>query len=134
MAFGFHEAARLLPGTVGVEALPELHWQLNHEVSRQSFPEVLAIVSTLRYVDCMFKLPDFPSVDFSKFDVEALRNIDVSKYVPAVNFPKVELPAFDVPGIDVAKLTESARDFAYLTVGLGVAAGSRVLEAIRSAA
>ena len=40
----------------------------------------------------MFKLPDFPSVDFSKFDVDALRNIDVSKYVPAVNFPKVDLP------------------------------------------
>ena len=37
----------------------------------------------------MFKLPDFPSVDFSKFDVDALRNIDLSKYVPAVNFPKV---------------------------------------------
>ena len=51
--------------------------------------EVLAIVSTLRYIDCMFKLPDFPSVDFSKFDVDALRNIDVSKYVPAVNFPQV---------------------------------------------
>jgi hypothetical protein len=82
----------------------------------------------------MFKLPDFPSVDFSKFDVESLRNIDLSKYVPVVNFPKVDMPAVDMPTIDVAKLTEAVRDFAYLTVGLGVAAAGQVRDIIRNAA
>jgi hypothetical protein len=48
----------------------------------------------------MFKLPDFPSVDFSKFDV----------------------PSVDLPTIDVDKLTSAARDLAYLTVGIGAAA------------
>jgi hypothetical protein len=68
----------------------------------------------------MFKLPDFPSVDFSKFDVDALRNIDVSKYVPSVNFPTVEMPSFDKAAVDVTKLTDAVRDLAYLTVGIGV--------------
>jgi hypothetical protein len=82
----------------------------------------------------MFKLPEFPSVDFSKFDIDALRNIDLSKYVPAVNFPKVDIPSVDLPTIDVAKLTEAVRDLAYLTVGLSVAAVGQVREIIRSAA
>ncbi len=82
----------------------------------------------------MFKLPDFPSVDFSKFDVDALRNIDVSKYVPTVNIPKFEMPAVDLPSIDVTKLTEAVRDLAYLTVGLGVTAAGQVREIIRNAA
>jgi hypothetical protein len=63
----------------------------------------------------MFKLPDFPSVDFSKFDVDALRNIDV-------------------PTIDVAKVTETVRDLAYLAVGLGITATNQVREIIRNAA
>jgi hypothetical protein len=95
---------------------------------------VLAIVSTLLYIDRMFKLPDFPSVDFSKFDVDALRNLDLSKYVPAVNFPKIDLPGVDLPTVDVSKLTEAARDLAYLYVGLGVAAAGQVREIIRNAA
>jgi hypothetical protein len=73
----------------------------------------------------MFKLPDFPSVDFSKLDIDALRNIDVSKYVPSVNFPKVEMPAVEVPAVDVTKLTDAVRDLAYLTVGIGVAVAER---------
>ena len=81
--------------------------------------KLLAKVSTLRYGACMFKLPDFPSVDFSKFDLDALRNLDLSKYVPAVNFPTIDMPNAD---IDVSKLTDAVRDAAYLTVGLGAAA------------
>jgi hypothetical protein len=73
----------------------------------------------------MFKLPDFPSVDFSKFDVDALRNIDVSKYVPTVNLPKVEMPTVDISSVDVTKLTDAVRDLAYLTVGIGVAVAER---------
>ena len=83
---------------------------------------MLAIVSILRYIDCMFKLPDFPAVDFSKFDLDALRDFDISKYVPAVNFPKVDMPSVDMPTIDVDKLTAAVRDAAYLTVGLAAAA------------
>ena len=75
----------------------------------------------------MFKLPDFPTVDFpsidlSGLDIRALRNIDLSKYVPAVKFPTVDLPAVDLPSIDVAKLGDAVRDMAYLTVGIGAAA------------
>jgi hypothetical protein len=99
--------------------------------------KVLAIVSTLRYIDCMFKLPEFPSVDFSKLDLDALRKLDLAKYVPEVNFPKFDLPnidysaidwptidfaAIDFPSIDVSKLTDAVRDAAYLTVGVGIAA------------
>lgn len=65
----------------------------------------------------MFKLPDFPSVDFSKFEM-----------------PKIEMPKFDKPTVDVDKLTEAVRDLAYLTVGLGVAATNQVREIIRNAA
>lgn len=87
----------------------------------------------------MFKLPDFPSVDFSKFDVDALRNIDVSKYVAAVDFskfemPKFEMPSVDMPTVDVTKLTDAVRDLAYLTVGVGVAVAEQVREIVRNAA
>jgi hypothetical protein len=70
----------------------------------------------------MFKLPEFPAVDFTKFDLDALRDFDVSKYVPAVNFPKVDMPNVELPAIDVDKLTAAVRDAAYLTVGVGAAA------------
>jgi hypothetical protein len=60
----------------------------------------------------MFKLPDFPSIDFSKLDVDALRNVDFSKFVP-----NVDLAAFDGD-----KLTAAVRDAAYVTIGLGVLA------------
>jgi hypothetical protein len=98
----------------------------------------------------MFKLPEFPSVDFSKLDLDALRKLDLSKYVPEVKFPKVDLPnidysAIDWPTIDVSKLTDAVRDAAYLTVGVGIAAveqareitdaaRSRVIGLIRNAA
>ena len=81
---------------------------------------MLAIVSTLRYISCMFKLPempfdfppfDFPSIDFSKLDVNALRD--------------AKLPSVDLPGIDTAKLAAAVRDAAYIAVGLGVVAVER---------
>ncbi len=137
---GFHEAARLVPGSARVEA-----------GLLDACNIVLAIVSTVRYIDCtsdsrsasttsvdhnarptkdpvtMYKLPDFssiefPSIDFpgfdlSKFDLSqldlaALRNIDVSKYVPNINLSTGE----------AGKLTAALRDAAYITVGLGVVA------------
>ncbi len=70
----------------------------------------------------MFKLPEFPAVDFTKFDLDALRNFDFAKYVPAVKFPTGDLPGVEMPNIDVTKLTDAVRDAAYLTVGIGVAA------------
>ena len=86
----------------------------------------------------MFKLPEFPSVDFSKFDLDALRKIDLSKlnlakldlakYVPEVNFPTIDLSNIDLPGIDVSKLTDAVRDAAYLTVGVGIAAVEQARE------
>ena len=81
---------------------------------------MLAIVSSLRYIDCMFKLPempftfpavDFPAIDFSRLDVNALRN--------------VKLPKIDLPDIDTTKLTAAVRDAAYIAVGLGVVAVER---------
>jgi hypothetical protein len=82
---------------------------------------MLAIVSTMRYIGCMFKLPempfdfpsfDFPAIDFSKLDVNALRN--------------AKLPSVDLSTIDTAKLTAAVRDAAYIAVGLGVVAVERV--------
>jgi hypothetical protein len=60
---------------------------------------MLAIVSTLRYISCMFKLPEMP------FDAE--------------------LPSVDLPSIDTAKLAAAVRDAAYIAVGLGVVAVER---------
>ncbi len=65
----------------------------------------------------MFKLPEFPSIDFSsldlsKFDINELRKVDVSKFVPNV----------DLSAIDTDKLTTAVRDAAYITVGFGVLA------------
>jgi len=65
----------------------------------------------------MFKLPqlssiDFPSIDFSRLDINAVRNSDVAK----------RLAAIDLPNIDTDKVAAAVRDAAYLTVGLGVVA------------
>ena len=67
----------------------------------------------------MFKLPEFPSIDFSALDVNALRESDVAK----------RLAAFDTD-----KVTAALRDAAYLTVGLGVAAVQRAQESGRQVA
>ena len=75
----------------------------------------------------MFKLPDFPTLDFSKID---LPNFNL----PKLDFSKVDLPSIDFPAIDFSKLDVAAlrnvklpnlRDAAYMTVGLGVVAVER---------
>jgi uncharacterized protein YjbJ (UPF0337 family) len=60
----------------------------------------------------MFKLPEFPSIDFSRLDINALRSIDVSKY----------LPNLDASTVEAGKFTAALRDAAYATVGLGALA------------
>ena len=52
------------------------------------------------------KFPEFTSIDFSKLDINALRKIDLSKYVPDI----------DLPAIDTEKLTAALRDAGYLAV------------------
>ena len=80
----------------------------------------------MRYIECrpglsteapnrkaaIMKFPEFTSIDFSKLDINALRKIDLSKYVPDI----------DLPAIDTEKLTAALRDAGYLAVGIGVAA------------
>jgi hypothetical protein len=51
----------------------------------------------------MFKLPEFPAVDFSKFDLESLPKFDLE------SFRKFEVPT-------------AVRDAAYLTIGVGATA------------
>ena len=63
----------------------------------------------------MFKLPEFPAIDFSGLDVNALRQSSFAKRIAAIELPK----------IDTEKLTAVVRDAAYLTVGLGVTAVER---------
>ncbi len=77
----------------------------------------------------MFKFPqlpsfDFPSIDFSRLDVNALRNSGLSK----------RLSELDIPSFDSDRVTALVRDAAYLTVGLGVVAIEQVRGLIRSAA
>jgi hypothetical protein len=69
----------------------------------------------------MFKLPqltsiDFPAIDFSRLDLNALRNSDVAK----------RLAALGLPAIDTGKVAAAVRDAAYLAVGLGVVGVERI--------
>ena len=97
--------------------------------------EMLAIVSTVRYVDCASGPPPgasaiessdhvqvpptsihrLPVIDFSRLDVNALRNSGLSK----------RLSELDIPSFDCDRVTALVRDAAYLTVGLGVVAIER---------
>jgi hypothetical protein len=68
----------------------------------------------------MFKLPDFPtidwpSIDFSRFDLAALGNLDLTKRLPEID----------------ASLTSTVRDAAYLAIGFGVIAAEKAQEARR---
>jgi hypothetical protein len=67
----------------------------------------------------MFKLPNFPSVDFSALDLNALRESQLAK----------RLATFDTD-----KVAAALRDAAYMTVGVGVVAVQQVRGLIRSAA
>lgn len=60
----------------------------------------------------MFKIPEFPSIDFSGLDVNALRQNSLAQRISAIELPK----------IDTEKLAAVVRDAAYLTVGIGVTA------------
>ncbi|MEY2443904.1 MAG: hypothetical protein QOE00_484 [Ilumatobacteraceae bacterium] len=67
----------------------------------------------------MFKLPEFPSLDFSALDLNALRESALAKRITA---------------FDTDKVAAALRDAAYVTVGLGVVAVQQVRGLIRSAA
>jgi hypothetical protein len=67
----------------------------------------------------MFKLPEIPSVDFSAFDLNALRDSELAKRLSKV---------------DTDKIAGTLRDAAYLTVGLGVVAVQRAQEGGRKIA
>jgi uncharacterized protein (DUF111 family) len=58
----------------------------------------------------MFKLPEFPSIDFSDLDLNALRDSKLVKRLAA---------------IDSDKVTTALRDAAYMTLGVGVVAVER---------
>ncbi|MEO5899363.1 MAG: hypothetical protein ABIR68_04425 [Ilumatobacteraceae bacterium] len=58
-------------------------------------------------------LKSFPSIDFSNFDVETLKQLDPRK----IDWSKIE-----VPELDGQKLLGAVRDAAYITVGFGVLA------------
>ena len=108
---------------------------------------MLAIVSTLRYISCMFKLPDYSSFDFPtiKFPDLKLPDFKLPDFkladlkFPAIDFPTIDLPGLDFSSLDVnalrdrlgsidttkvtesaAKLTGAVRDAAYIAIGLGV--------------
>ena len=67
----------------------------------------------------MFKLPEFPSVDCSKFDVNAL---DFRKLFPFVDTAGIKTAGIDASAFDAEKVTAAVRDAGYLMVGLGVVA------------
>jgi hypothetical protein len=67
----------------------------------------------------MFNLPEFPSVDFSALDLNAVRDSELAKHLFT---------------FDSEKVTTALRDAAYLTVGLGVVAVQRAQESGRKIA
>lgn len=75
---------------------------------------------------CMTRLPSFPKIDLTSFDLNKLRSIELPKF----DLPKFDLPKFDLPTLDLAnvndKLVETAKNAAYFTVGLAAAAAQRV--------
>jgi len=58
-------------------------------------------------------LKSFPTIDFSNFDLESLKQLDPRK---------IEWRKIEVPNLDRHKLVEAVRDAAYVTVGFGVLA------------
>jgi hypothetical protein len=95
-------------------------------------PMVLAIVSTMRYVETVRSphaqentpVPTFPKIDVPKFE---LPKFDV----PKIDLPKFDLPKFDLAEIDLPsaeRLVGCARNAAYVGVGLAVTTVERVQE------
>ncbi len=69
----------------------------------------------------MFKLPEFPAIDFSALDLNALRDSELGKRITA-----------NVQSIDTEKARTVVRDAAYMTVGLGVIAVERAQARVNS--
>jgi hypothetical protein len=65
-------------------------------------------------------LKSFP-IDFSKFDVETLRQLDPRK----IDWSKIDWSSIERPDLDRQKLLGAARDAAYVVVGFGVLAVQR---------
>jgi hypothetical protein len=61
-------------------------------------------------------IDSFPSIDFSNFDVDSLRQLDPRK---------IEWDKIDRPDLDPRKIVDTARDAAYVMVGFGVLAVQR---------
>jgi hypothetical protein len=82
----------------------------------------------------MTRLPSFPKIDLTSFDLNKLRSIelpfDLPKFDLPFDLPKFDLPKFDIPVIDIAKMddrvVETAKNAAYFTVGLAAAAVQRI--------
>jgi len=69
-------------------------------------------------------MPTVPGLDFSKLDLSKLQfpKFELPKLpkvdLPKFDLPKFELPKVDLPKVDVDRLSELARDAAYVGVGL----------------
>lgn len=71
----------------------------------------------------MTRLPSFPTIDLTSFDLGQLRGLEL---------PKLDLPAVELGDID-DKVVATVKNAAYLTVGVGVAAFERLDRARRTA-
>ena len=66
-------------------------------------------------------IKSLPTVDFTKFDLEALKQLDPRN----IDLSKLDLRNAERPDVDVSKLVEAVRDAAYTLVGFGVLAVQR---------
>jgi hypothetical protein len=82
----------------------------------------------------MTRLPSFPKIDLTSFDLNKLRSIelpkfDLPKFELPFDLPKFDLP-FQLPSVDLPKVDdkviETAKNAAYFTVGLAAAAVERI--------
>jgi hypothetical protein len=77
----------------------------------------------------MPRLPSFPKVDLTSFDLNKLRSIELPKF-DLPKFPTFDFSTFGLPVIDIAKVddkvVETAKNAAYFTVGLAAAAVQRI--------
>lgn len=71
----------------------------------------------------MSRLPSFPTIDLTSFDLGKLRSLEL---------PTFGLPAVEFGDID-EKVVATVKNAAYLTVGVGVAAVERLDRARRTA-
>ena len=81
-----------------------------------------------------FTMLSLPGLDLSKFDLSKVKlpkfdipKIDLSKF----DVPKVDISKVDLPGVDIDRLSDLARDAAYVGVGLVALTVQKVDEARR---